>query len=662
MLNNTSFSDSLVNYKFLVLTVLVVSLSSIGVSDVYGAVTDQDLYTCTAPNDGSNQIHKINSTDGTVISSQAVVISGLPDLYRGCTGLAIDPTTDIFYMLTAYDNDGGNQGNRYLSTIDPSTGVGTAIGGMNDTFSTISFDNTGQLFGSSGNTGKLPDDLQTVNKTSGETTSVCTYATSGSFDMIGWSWTHTNMHYLRFDDTLGNYQTGILNTSTCAFSNIKNVSPYDISLLEVQSITWNDPDNAWWVIAGKNANQQLVTIQNNGNSALVDIWDSAESIRKGIEYTIFPNQIPVVTMVGSTPVTLEAGVDTYSELGATCVDPEDGVLTPYITGDVVNDTVTGVYNVVYGCNDLYPSNPASAIEVTRVVNVVDTNIPTIGLVGDTPFNQEFEVAYVEAGATCVDLGDGQIDGNVVVGGDVVDVDTLGTYNVTYDCDDSELNSAIQVTREVNVVLVDYIPPSLELIGDSFVTVLQHSTYIELGVVGIDNFDGDISDDVKITCAGSGSGSGTGGGTGQGSTCNLDTSIRGSVILKYNLKDEAGNKADTIERLVVVQKQSTGGGSSSSSSGTTSTSTGVSIPQLGDIPPVTNQVDEVSPITRTVEETGESISDLFANLFENRLNPSEPVEQTNSIFSSPQSSSSPTTSDRPSPIADFFSNLFSSFFR
>ncbi len=170
-----------------------------------------------------------------------------------------------------------------------------------------------------------------------------------------------------------------------------------------------------------------------------------------VEYTLADIIPPVITLEGSTPITIEANVDTYSELGATCEDDVDGEIDGNIVigGDTVDESTVGIYIVDYDCDDSVP-NPATTVQ--RTVNVVDTTAPIVSLVGSTPITiVEGVDEYEEQGATCVDITEGQINSSVVIGGDTVDESTIAQYIVDYDCDDSVPNSATTVQRTVDVV-------------------------------------------------------------------------------------------------------------------------------------------------------------------------------------------------------------------
>jgi len=156
---------------------------------------------------------------------------------------------------------------------------------------------------------------------------------------------------------------------------------------------------------------------------------------------------PVITMLGFSPVTVEVG-STYTDAGATALDNVDGNITgSIITVNTVDIATIGIYTVNYDVSDAAGN---SAIQVTRIVNVVDTTPPVITLVGVTPVNVEVGSTYIDAGATATDNYDGVITGSIVTV-NLVNTAVVGTYTVTYYVSDAAGNPAIQVTRTVNVV-------------------------------------------------------------------------------------------------------------------------------------------------------------------------------------------------------------------
>lgn len=80
----------------------------------------------------------------------------------------------------------------------------------------------------------------------------------------------------------------------------------------------------------------------------------------------------------------------------------------------------------------------------------DIVAPVITLIGGSVENVIEGTSYTDPGATATDNIDGDISFNIVVGGDTVDINTVGTYVITYNVSDAAGNAAVQVTRTVNI--------------------------------------------------------------------------------------------------------------------------------------------------------------------------------------------------------------------
>ncbi len=75
---------------------------------------------------------------------------------------------------------------------------------------------------------------------------------------------------------------------------------------------------------------------------------------------------PIITLNGSTPVNITQG-GTYTELGASWTDAEDGSGSATVGGDTVDTNVIGTYTVTYNHTDI---DGNAATQVTRTVNIV----------------------------------------------------------------------------------------------------------------------------------------------------------------------------------------------------------------------------------------------------------------------------------------------------
>ena len=236
--------------------------------------------------------------------------------------------------------------------------------------------------------------------------------------------------------------------------------------------------------------------------------------------------VPVITLLGDTTVTIEVGA-TYTDSGATAADNYDGDLTSSIA--IVNnvDTSTvGTYTVTYNVSD---TSGNAAVPVTRTVNVVDTTVPVITLLGDTTVTIEVGTTYTDSGATAADNYDGDLTSSIAIVNNV-DTSTVGTYTVTYNVSDTSGNAAVSVTRTVNVV--DTTAPVITLLGDNPMTIEVGTTFTDPGATASDAGDGDLTSSIVV------SGS-------------VDTSTIGTYTLTYDVSDTSGNPADSVTRTVNV---------------------------------------------------------------------------------------------------------------
>ncbi len=244
---------------------------------------------------------------------------------------------------------------------------------------------------------------------------------------------------------------------------------------------------------------------------------------------------PVITLLGDSPLEVDQGA-TYTDPGATASDDRDGDISAGIVvgGDTVETDTAGEYTVTYDVSDAAGN---AAEQVTRIVRVVlppDTAVPVITLLGDSPLEVDQHTTYTDPGATASDDRDGDISARIVVGGDTVEIGTVGEYTVTYNVSDAAGNAAETVTRIVRVILPpDTVPPVIELLGDSPLEVDQHTTYTDPGATASDDRDGDISARIVV-----------GGDT-------VEIGTVGEYTVTYNVSDAAGNAAEQVTRIVRV---------------------------------------------------------------------------------------------------------------
>ncbi|MBI4145089.1 DUF5011 domain-containing protein [Candidatus Woesearchaeota archaeon] len=157
---------------------------------------------------------------------------------------------------------------------------------------------------------------------------------------------------------------------------------------------------------------------------------------------------PVITILGSDPVTITAGT-IYADSGATATDDVDGDITAsIIVTSTVDDSTPGTYTVTYTVTDA-AGNTAVAVR-TVIVEApapppapADTTAPVITILGSDPVTIIAGTTYVDAGATATDDIDGDLTASIIVTS-TVDDSTPGTYTVTYAVSDAAGNTAVAV--------------------------------------------------------------------------------------------------------------------------------------------------------------------------------------------------------------------------
>eukprot|EP00051_Salpingoeca_urceolata_P026487 m.477476 g.477476 ORF g.477476 m.477476 type:complete len:4581 (-) comp20853_c0_seq1:124-13866(-) len=207
--------------------------------------------------------------------------------------------------------------------------------------------------------------------------------------------------------------------------------------------------------------------------------NSAASVSRTV--TVQDTAKPRPILEGPLELSIEAG-DTWSELGATCVDEVDthlGNAMPAVIDASNLDTVNpGSYQITYTCTDA-AGNVGMA---TRAIHVIDTQQPVITMTGDSPVVLEAGSVYNDAGATAADVaGDTDLTNDIVVAGADLDTKVPGRYEVTYNVVDSENLAALTVTRVV--LVLDSTRPTLSLVGgDATVDHEAATPYVDAGVV------------------------------------------------------------------------------------------------------------------------------------------------------------------------------------
>ncbi len=166
------------------------------------------------------------------------------------------------------------------------------------------------------------------------------------------------------------------------------------------------------------------------------------------------------------------------------------------------------------------------------ITVADNIPPVITLNGANPDSVPVGSTYAEPGYSCADDTDDDKDLRLHRDDSDLDVNTPGTYTITYTCTDLSGNMATD-TRTVMVVAAgppaDTTDPVITINGSSELTITAGTTYAEQGAACTDDTDGSL----QVTTTGT-----------------VDTSSPGTYTVTYTCTDSSGN-GSTISRTVTV---------------------------------------------------------------------------------------------------------------
>ncbi|TYK64421.1 immunoglobulin-like domain-containing protein [Colwellia echini] len=235
---------------------------------------------------------------------------------------------------------------------------------------------------------------------------------------------------------------------------------------------------------------------------------------------VVDNLAPVITLIGDANVMHNYG-EIYTDQGTITTDNVDTSITA-TTSDVVMVETLGSYLLTYTATDTADNQST----ITRTVNVIDNVAPVLTLIGDAEITLNVGDVYTDEGATVTDAVDSTVTVNVESN---VDVTAVGDYFITYTSTDASNNSAIAITRSVEVV--DTIAPVLTLNGDVSITLGQGRTFVDLGATAVDNADGEFV--IKATSS------------------DLDITALGTYTATYTATDSSSNVSNEVTRTIEV---------------------------------------------------------------------------------------------------------------
>lgn len=164
-------------------------------------------------------------------------------------------------------------------------------------------------------------------------------------------------------------------------------------------------------------------------------------------------------------------------------------------------------------------------EIGPLIILMDFTPPEIVIDG---LNNTYEVysEYNKPVINAIDNYDGEVP--IEVSGEF-DLNNVGVYTLNYSARDSAGNTA-KLTSTVHVV--DTTPPVITLNSNGNITLEAGSEYIEKGAIAVDNYDGNLTNNITIVS-------------------DLNSQLIGTYYLTYKVMDSNGNSANVTRTVHVV---------------------------------------------------------------------------------------------------------------
>ncbi len=337
------------------------------------------------------------------------------------------------------------------------------------------------------------------------------------------------------------------------------------------------------------------------------LGNAAPQLVRTVQVIFVDRTPPVITLLGDDPQTVVQGFR-YVESGATALDDVDGDVSAAIVIDAsaVDTSAVGGYPVTYDVSDA----AGNAAQTTRTVDVVAASPQTSHAVDFSAMsitaygNQDVDsVMAVEDGGASLRLtgngwkklqlptvitpnsvlefdfsssSQGEVHGIGFDADEALSADTTfrvygtqvwgiadfatysgsgvthyripvgqyftGTFDYLVFAADHDVSTPNAESWFSNVELYDAVPadvsaPVITLLGDDPQTITEGDPYVELGATAFDDFDGDVSSSIVIDSSA------------------VDTSVVGAYQVVYQVSDAAGNTAQAVRQVDVVDASS-----------------------------------------------------------------------------------------------------------
>ena len=200
----------------------------------------------------------------------------------------------------------------------------------------------------------------------------------------------------------------------------------------------------------------------------------------------------------------------------------------------IDTTFPATYEITYHAFD----TSGHSISISRTVIVEeDPDAPVLTLVGDAEIQHQVGSDYNDETPTIATPSGTPIDDQANIGhtfthngADVgsLDKDIAGTYLIQYDYTDGSSRKAIPVFR--TVIVGDFLPPQITLLGDNPLQITPGFPYLEPGATATDDPDGDLTVNLP--------------------TADFPTNAEATFTLTYSVTDAAGNTATATREVII----------------------------------------------------------------------------------------------------------------
>ena len=156
------------------------------------------------------------------------------------------------------------------------------------------------------------------------------------------------------------------------------------------------------------------------------------------------SKTPKISLKGPATVNIPLN-SVYSDEGAFATYGQKDISSNIqVTNNNFSTNKVGTYEITYTIN-----HKKKSTNIKRIVNVIDSESPTLTLNGESEINIAQNSTYQDLGCYAVDNYDGDITTKISIENNI-NTSNLGTYSVNYKVKDSSGNES-SISRKVNVV-------------------------------------------------------------------------------------------------------------------------------------------------------------------------------------------------------------------